>query len=119
MSSASSASPFASSSSAVGVERRGCVGLQRAELLAVGVVVEHRELRLRAAQRHLLALPRHARGEDLVLELVLGLGELGRGKTALAGLPQPVQALALVCVRRLLLALAQRRRAAPREKRSA
>ena len=36
------------------------------------------------------------RGEDRVLERVLALGELGRDEPALAGLAQPVEALALV-----------------------
>ena len=90
------------------VERCRHVRLQRAELRAVGVRVEHGELRLRAPQRHLLALPRHARGEDLVLELVLGLGELGGGEPSLARLAEAVEPLALVAVRGLLLALAER-----------
>ena len=97
------------------VERRRRVRLERAELLAVGVVVEHGELRLRVPQRHLLALPRDARGEDLVLELVLRLGELSGGETAFAGLAEAVEPLALVAVRGLLLALAQRRELRARE----
>ena len=39
----------------VGVERGARLGLDLAELLAVGVVGQHRQLRLRGAQRHLLA----------------------------------------------------------------
>ena len=94
------------------VERRRHVRLQCAELRAVGVRVEHGELRLRTPQRHLLALPRDARGEDLVLELVLCLGELSGGETSFARLAEAVEPLALVAVRGLLLALAERRRAA-------
>ena len=55
-----------------------------------------RELRLRVAQRHLLAAERHARGEHAVLELVLALGELGGDQPGLAGLAQAVEELALV-----------------------
>ena len=81
--------------------------LELAELLAVGVRVEHREPRLRRAQRHLLAAERHARAEDRVLERVLLLGELGGDDAGLAGLAQPVEPLALVAGR-AVLRLAQR-----------
>ena len=87
----------------------------RAELVAAAVVVEDGELRLGVAERHLLALPGDARGEDLVLELVVGLGELPAGE------PGPRRSCAggrgarARLVRRLLLALAQRRELRPRE----
>ena len=89
------------------VEVGGTERLQLAELLAFPVVGEHRELRLRGAERQLLALPRHARAEQRVLERVLSLGELGGDDPGLAGLAQAVEALALVA-RRARFLLAQR-----------
>ena len=72
--------------------------MELAELLAVAVVVQDGEPRLRGAQRQLLALERQPRGELPVLELVLALDELGRDDPALADLPQAVQLLALVAL---------------------
>ena len=107
MTSASSCSRASSSVAPVGVERGRLGALELAELLAVGVRVEHREPRLRRAQRHLLAAERDARAEDRVLERVLLLGELGGDDAGLARLPQPVEPLALVAAARCLR-LAQR-----------
>src|SRR5262249_54105487 len=99
----------------VGVERRGHVGLQRAELLPFPVVGNDCELRLRGSQWNLFALPRDARGEDAILELVVLLRELGREQPSLARLAQAVEPLELVVVGRLLLALAQRGQLRSRE----
>ena len=87
---------------AVVVEARADGVRERAELVAVAVAGQHRELRLRGAQRQLLAAPVDARGEDPVLELVLPRRELGGDDPRLAGLAQPVEPLALVAARRLL-----------------
>ena len=70
-------------------------------------VGQHGQLRLRVAERHLLALERDALGEHAVLELVLALDERGRDEPALAGLAQPVEQLALVALG-AVLGLAQR-----------
>ena len=78
------------------VERRRGVAVDAPELLAVGVLGQHGEAGLRAAQRHLLAAEGDARGQDLVLERVLALGQLARDQPALAGLAQPVEPLALL-----------------------
>ena len=80
------------------VELRGRVGLDVAELVTVAVLGHDRELRLSRTQGHLLALERHALGQDRVLELVLALGELLVGHTALAGEAQPRDPLPLVAV---------------------
>src|SRR5205807_1164584 len=66
------------------------------------VVVEHRELRLRGPQRHLLVLERDARRKDRVLELVVALGELGRDQPTLTGLAQAVEPFALIDLGALL-----------------
>ena len=106
---ASSSSPARRSSSRSLVERGGGVGLQPAQLLALAVVGEHRELRLGGAKRQLLALERHRGRQHRVLERVgLALGELGRDDPAFARLAQAVQALALVAVGRVRFGLAQR-----------
>ena len=89
------------------VEAGGCVGLEVAELFAVAVLGQDRELRLRGPERHLLALERDSLGENGVLELVLPLGELAVREAGLARLSEPVEALALVAVG-LLLGRAQR-----------
>ena len=70
-------------------------------------VGQHGHLRLRVAQRHLLALEGDALGEHAVLELVLALDERGRDEPALARLAQPVEQLALVALG-AVLGLAQR-----------
>src|SRR5437764_836059 len=49
-----------------------------------------------------------ARGQDRVLEHVLALGELGGNEARLAGLAQPVEALALVRVGGIVLGAAER-----------
>ena len=95
----------------VGVEPGAHLGLDRAELLAVGVGREHGELRLRVPERHLLALERHARGEQPVLELVLALGELRRHEPRLARLAKPVEELAGVAAARAPRPRAARRAA--------
>ena len=77
------------------------------ELLAVGVLRQHGQLRLRVPQRHLLALERDALGQHAVLELVLALDERRRDEPALARLAQAVEQLALVALG-ALLGLAQR-----------
>src|SRR5206468_13060028 len=46
-----------------------------------------------------VATPGHAKGQDPVLERVLGLDELLDDETCLAGLAQPVEPLALVRLR--------------------
>src|SRR5438105_4851025 len=89
------------------VEARHRLGLDLSERLAVAVVGQHGEPRLRISQRHLLALEGDALGEDAVLELVLALRELGRDETPLAGLAQAVQQLTVVA-RGGVLRLAQR-----------
>ena len=89
----------------VGVEARARLRLDPPQLLAIGVARQHRELRLRVAQRHLLALERHALREEAILELVLALRELRRGKPAFAGLAQAIDPLRVVTGR--LLGLAQ------------
>ena len=58
------------------VERRRELVGQPAELLAVGVLRQHRELRLGSPQRQLLALELDAPSEDRVLQRVLAGGEL-------------------------------------------
>ena len=100
--SASSSSPAFSRSRRSGLKARARVGLYVAELLAILVDGQHRELRLRRAKRHLLALERDAGREQLVLELVVALDELVREQAALARLPQPEEPLALVDARALL-----------------
>ena len=87
----------------VGVELGGLLEVQRAELVALLVIRQDGETRLRGSQRHLLALVGQARGEDGVLELVVLLGQLGGDQPAFAGLPQPVEPLAVVAVGGLLL----------------
>ena len=89
------------------VEGGGCVSLEVAELFAVAVLGEHRELRLRRPERHLLALERQSLGENRVLELVLPLGELTVRQARLAFLSQTVEPLVLVTVG-LLLCRAER-----------
>ena len=89
------------------VELGAAVRVERPELLAVGVQLEHGEPRLRRPQRQLLSSPRNPRGEDPILELVVLLRELGRRESRLTGLAQPVKSLALVFDRRLVLARAQ------------
>ena len=93
------------------VELRGSVGLDVAELVTVAVLGHDRELRLSRTQRHLLALERDALGQDRVLELVLALGELLVGHTALAGEAQPRDPLPLVAVGTCLPRRAARRAA--------
>ena len=78
------------------------VGLELAELLALGVGVQDRQPRLGRPQRQLLALVRQPRGELGVLEGVLALDELGGDDPALADLAQAVELLALVALRRAL-----------------
>ena len=81
------------------VEGGGCVGLEIAQLFAVAVLGQHRQLRLRRPQRHLLALERDSLGENRVLELVLALGQLTVREARLAFLSQAVEPLALVTAR--------------------
>src|SRR5207247_1463554 len=85
----------------VGIELGRAVGLERAELLALAVVVEDREPSLGRAQRELLAAIGHPGGEDRVLDRVVPLGELGEEEAGLAGLAEPVEPLALVAPRAL------------------
>ena len=80
------------------VEGGGRLGLEDAELLAVGVGRQHRELRLRRPERERLAVEVDPGGEDPVLERVLARRELGGDDAGLAGLAQAVEALALVAV---------------------
>ena len=77
------------------VEARGRIGGEIAELVAAGVVVEDRELRLGRAERQRLAAELDALGEDRVLELVGLVGELADDDSAGCGLAQAVEALAL------------------------
>ncbi len=87
------------------VECRARLGLDHAELLAIAVGGKDGELRLRVAERHLLALERDACGQQLVLELVLALGELVGDQAGLARLAQAVEQLPVVAGRRLLRSL--------------
>src|SRR5207248_325231 len=86
----------------VGIELGRTIGLERAQLFALLVVGQDREPRLCRAQRQLLAAIGHPSGEDRVLDRVVPLGELGEEETALAGLAEPVEPLALVALRALL-----------------
>ena len=81
---------------AVVVEAGGGVGGEVAELVAVAVLVEDGEHRLRGAKRERLAAEIDARGEELVLEAVGALGDLGDDDPAEARLAEAVEALALV-----------------------
>ena len=72
------------------------------------------ELRLRGAQRQLLAAVGQPRGELAVLQLVLALDELGGDDPALADLAQPVELLAEIALRPALR-LAQRSELVARE----
>src|SRR5207244_11431768 len=72
------------------VEGRRGVGLQLAELVAVGVVREGREPRLGGPERQLLAAGGEAGRQDRVLERVVPLGELGRAAPRFSGLAAPV-----------------------------
>src|SRR5262249_9307307 len=98
----------------VGVEARARVGLELAELLAIGIGRQHRELRLRVPKRHLLAAERDPLCEQPVLELVLLLDERGRDEPALARLAEPVEQLALLA-RSPFLRLTQRLELLPAE----
>ena len=76
-----------------------------AERITPGVPGLEREPCLRRPERQLLALPRHARGEQGVLERVLLLGELARDEPVLAGESEPGDRLAhRLFARRLCLA---------------
>ena len=88
---------------AVVVEAGGGVGSQVAQLVAVAVLVEDGEHRLRGAKRERLAAEIDARSEELVLEAVGALGDLGDDDPAEARLAEAVQALALVAGGRVLL----------------
>jgi hypothetical protein len=108
-SSASSACHFA-----IVVERRVAVGLEGPQLLALAIRLQDGELRLRRAQRDLLALPGDAGGQDAILELVVLFCELRRREARLARLAEPVEALALVSVD-LVLAVTQQLQLLARE----
>src|ERR671928_1212488 len=82
------------------VERGGEVGGEATELVAVGVLRQHREPRLSRAQRQLFPAELDPGGEDLVLQRVLPVGQLGDDEARLARLPHPVEPLALVSVSR-------------------
>src|SRR6476469_393058 len=87
------------------VERGARLGLDRTELLALGVLREHRQLRLGVPERHLLALEGDAGREQAILELVLTLRELGVDEAGLAGLAQAIEQLAgVAALTRLRLA---------------
>src|SRR5581483_3020980 len=85
--------------------RQLLAGTDAAELLALAVVRQDGEPRLRVPERHHLTLELDPLGEDPVLELVLPLCELGRDEATLARLAEPVAPLPLVA-RRPLLGLA-------------
>src|SRR6185436_4837699 len=70
---------------------------------ALLIVRDHGKTSERRTKRQLLALEGQARGEDRVLELVVLLGQLGSDEPALTGLAQPVEPLALVSLRSLLI----------------
>src|SRR5204862_3255215 len=76
--------------------------VELAQLVAVLVVRQHRELGECGAQGQLLAFEGHPRREQRVLELVLLLGELCGDEAAFAGLAQPVQPFALLAVGTIL-----------------
>ena len=97
------------------VEAGGRVGRAGAQLLAVGVGLEHGELRLCAPERELLALELDAGREDGVLELVLALGELCGDQAGFTGLAQAVEPLAVLAARRIGVGLAERLELLPRE----
>ena len=65
------------------------------KLLTIGVAREHSELRLGGAQRKLVALIGHSRGEDCVLESVLALAQLDVDESGLTRLAQAIDALTL------------------------
>ena len=103
----------------LGAKARRFVGLKLAQLVAVGVGIEHRGARLRRPERHLLVVPDDAGGQDLVLQRILALRQLDRDDSALAGLAQPVEPLDLVrggvAGLRLALGLGQRLELGARE----
>ena len=80
------------------VEARVELPRQLPELFALRVVGEDRELRLGRAQRKFVAGVRQPCREERVLELVLAFRELGVDDAGLARPPQPVEALAVVCI---------------------
>ncbi len=83
-----------------------------AELLALRVVGQDCELRLRRVQRHLVAGERQPRREDRVLQLVVSRRQLGVDDALLARPSQPVEPFALVGVDDVGLGRTQRHRAA-------
>ncbi len=97
-----------------------CVDLphQLAELVALRILREDGEPRLRRPQRQLLPVERQPRREDRVLELVLARCEVGLDDAGLARPAQAVEALQLVSVGRPPRQPGAPR-AAPRVKRSA
>jgi hypothetical protein len=85
------------------VELGRLLPVQLTELVALLVIRDHCKTRERRAKRQLLTLEGQARGENRVLELVVLLGQLGGDEPTLTGLAQPIEPLALVSVRNLLL----------------
>ncbi len=84
------------------VEARVELLRQLSELFALREVGENRELRVRGAQRQLLAVQGEPRLQQRVLEGVLVLGGCGLDEALLAGHAQAVQPLTLVAFGQLL-----------------
>ena len=80
----------------VGVEARARLRLELAELLAIAIGRQHRELCLRVRGAAFPAPECDPLGEQPVLELVLALDELRRDEAGLARLAQAVEQLALL-----------------------
>ena len=89
------------------VHRRGRIGVDLAQLLALVVRVEDGELRLGVTQRHLLAAVLDTDRQELVLNLILEMDELACEQAALARLPQPMKTLTLDGVALVVLPLTQ------------
>ena len=95
------------------VHRRRGVGVDLAQLLAICVFVEHRELRVGVPQRHALSAVVDADRQQLVLYLVLHVDEIAREQAPLAALPESVEPLVLGVVALRVLGGLSARRADP------
>jgi hypothetical protein len=87
------------------VEARGGLAGELAQLAARVVVLEDGELRLCGAEWKRLAPELDALGQDRVLELVRLVGELAHDDAAGTGFTEPIEALAALPPRPLLLGL--------------
>src|SRR5262249_11021497 len=86
----------------LGVEVRRAVSGYLPEPFPLAVIPEDGQLRLRGADRQLLALELDPRGENRVLERVLAFRKLSRDHPCLTRLAQAIQALAIGVVARVL-----------------